>query len=226
MENPPKHLAVILDGNRRYAKKLNIPIHKGHERGFGKIRQLLEWCVELGIKEVTLYCFSTENFKRDKKEINYLFELFRQKVRDFRKDKLIHEKKVRIGVIGRLSMFPGDMQKEMRDIMEMTKNYNDYKLNLAMGYGGRSEIVDAFRGLLKEGVKEVDERIVKEHLYLADDVDLLIRPGGEHRISNFLLWQSSYAEIHFCDSLWPEFEKKDLVAAVRWFNKRGRRFGE
>jgi tritrans,polycis-undecaprenyl-diphosphate synthase [geranylgeranyl-diphosphate specific] len=225
MENP-KHLAVILDGNRRYAKKLNIPIHKGHERGFGKIRQLLEWCVELGIKEVTLYCFSTENFKRDKKEINYLFELFRQKVRDFRKDKLIHEKKVRIGVIGRLSMFPGDMQKEMRDIMEMTKNYNDYKLNLAMGYGGRSEIVDAFRGLLKEGVKEVDERIVKEHLYLADDVDLLIRPGGEHRISNFLLWQSSYAEIHFCDSLWPEFEKKDLVAAVRWFNKRGRRFGE
>ncbi len=223
--NVPRHIAVILDGNRRYAGKLGIPKFKGHEKGFNKIRELLEWCMELGVKEVSLYCFSTENFKRDKDEIDYLFNLFRKKIGDFKKDKLIHENKVRISVIGRSSMFPEDMQEKMKEVMEDTKNYDNYRLNLALAYGGRSEIVDAVKGLISSG-KEVNEKSIGENLYLADDVDLLIRPGGEKRLSNFLLWQNSYAELYFSDKLWPEFSKEDLVKAVGWFRKRERRLGE
>lgn len=224
--NAPRHIAVILDGNRRYAEKLGIPKFKGHEKGFEKIKDLLNWCMELGVREVTLYCFSTENFKRDKKEVEYLFELFRKRINEFKNDKVIHEKKVRISVIGRISMFPKDMQKQMKEVMEMTKDYNDYRLNLALGYGGRSEIVDAIKRMISKGVKDVNEDVIKENLYLKDDVDLMIRPGGEHRLSNFLLWQNSYAEIYFSDKLWPEFSKEDLIKAVEWFKKRERRFGE
>lgn len=224
--NIPKHIAIILDGNRRYARKVGIPKFKGHERGFNKIRELLGWCMDLGVKEVTLYCFSTENFKRSKDEVGYLFSLFRKKIKDFKKDKLIHDNKVRISVIGRIPMFPEDMQKGMREVMEMTKGYDNYRLNLALAYGGRSEIVDAFKRIIGLGVKDVNEDIVKDNLYLKDDVDLLIRPGGEQRLSNFLLWQNSYAELYFCDKLWPEFSKDDLIKAVEWFKERERRFGE
>src|SRR3989338_3070278 len=132
----PKHIAIILDGNRRYAKKFGLPKLKGHEKGFNKIKDLLKWCTELGIKEATLYCFSTENFKRDKKEIDYLFDLFRKKIGDFKKDRTIHKNKVKISIIGRISMFPEDMQKQMKEIMELTKDYGKYKLNLALAYGG------------------------------------------------------------------------------------------
>ena len=117
-DNVPKHIAVILDGNRRYARKVGIPQLKGHEKGFNKIKDMLKWCMELGIKEVTLYCFSTENFKRNKKEVDYLFNLFRKKIDDFKKDKVIHDNKVKISVVGRISMFPEDMQEKMKDIME------------------------------------------------------------------------------------------------------------
>ena len=222
----PRHIAVILDGNRRYARKVGIMQFMGHEKGFNKIKDLLGWCMELGIKEVTLYCFSTENFKREKKEVEYLFNLFRKKVGDFKKDKLIHDNKVRISVIGRISMFPEDMQKEMREIMDMTKDYDDYRLNLALAYGGRGEIVDAIKKIIDSGVKDIDEKVIKDNLYLKDDVDLMIRPGGEHRLSNFLIWQNSYAELYFSDKLWPEFSKEDLIEAVRWFKEKKRRFGE
>jgi len=222
----PKHISIILDGNRRYAKKLRIPAFKGHEKGFNKIKDLLKWCVELGIKEVTLYCFSTENFNRSKEEVAYLFNLFRKKIKDFNKDKVIHDNKVKISVIGRLSMFPKDMQKAMKEIMEKTKDYGNYKLNLALAYGGRSEIVDAFKRIISKGIKEIDEVIIKENLYIPNDVDILIRPGGEKRISNFLLWQNSYAELFFIDKLWPEFTKRDLVACIQEYDKRERRFGK
>jgi tritrans,polycis-undecaprenyl-diphosphate synthase [geranylgeranyl-diphosphate specific] len=222
----PTHIGIILDGNRRYAKKLGIPKFKGHEKGFNKIKELLNWCMELGIKEITLYCFSTENFKRSKEEVDYLFNLFRKKIGDFKKDKIIHENKVKISFIGRLSMFPEDMQKSMKEVMEMTKDYENYKLNLALAYGSKSEIVDAFKRILSKGIKEIDENVITENLYLPDDVDILIRPGGEKRLSNFLLWQNSYAEIFFIDTLWPEFKKEDLVAIIEEFKKRERRFGK
>jgi len=223
--NVPKHIAIILDGNRRYARKLGIAKFKGHEKGFNKIKELLEWCMELGIKEVSLYCFSTENFKRNKKEVDYLFNLFRKKIESFKKDKLIHDNKVKISVVGRIGMFPEDMQKEMKEVMEMTKDYDNYRLNLALAYGGRGEIVDAVKRIIGSGVKEVNEDVIKDNLYLKNDVDLLIRPGGERRLSNFLLWQNSYAELWFSEKLWPEFSKEDLVKAVEWFKSRERRFG-
>ena len=223
--NVPRHIAVILDGNRRYAKKAGIPKFKGHEKGFEKIKDLLEWCMELGVKEVTFYCFSTENFKRDKKEVNYLFNLFRKRIEGFKKDKVIHDNKVKISVIGRIDMFPEDMQEKMKEVMESTKDYDNYKLNLALAYGGRSEIVDAIKKIVDSGIKEISEEVVKENLYLPDDVDMLIRPGGEKRLSNFLLWQNSYAELYFSDKLWPEFDKEELVKAVEWFKERERRFG-
>ncbi|MFH0867813.1 MAG: polyprenyl diphosphate synthase [Candidatus Woesearchaeota archaeon] len=222
----PAHICIILDGNRRYAEKLGISKFKGHEKGFDKIKELLNWCIELDIKEVTLYCFSTENFKRDKKEVNYLFDLFRKKIGDFGRDRLIHNKKVRISIIGRVSMFPKDMQKAIADIMEKTKDYNNYRLNLALAYGSRNEIVDAVKRIVSKGIQEIDEDVIKQNLYLPDDVDIMIRPGGEKRLSNFLLWQNSYAELFFIDKLWPEFTKFDLMKIIREFKKRERRFGE
>lgn len=225
IEKIPSHIALVLDGNRRYAKKIGIPEFKGHEKGFNKIKEVLEWCIELGVKELTLYCFSTENFKRDKKEVDYLFDLFRKKIDGFRDDKLINDKKVKVSVIGRVSMFPSDMQEKMKEVMEKTKDYGNFRLNLALAYGGRSEIVDAVKRLVSGG-KEVSEESITKNLYLPDDVDLLIRPGGEHRLSNFLIWQNSYAELYFSDKLWPEFGKEDLIKAVEWFKERERRFGE
>ena len=123
-------------------------------------------------------------------------------------------------------MFPKDMQKSMQEVMEATKDYNNYKLNLALAYGSRSEIVDAFKKIIKKGIKEIDESSIQENLYVPDDVDILIRPGGEKRLSNFLLWQNSYAEIFFIDKLWPEFEKEDLIKIIEEFKSRERRFGK
>ncbi len=224
--NVPRHIAIILDGNRRYAKKLGIPQLKGHEKGFNKIKELLEWCIKLGVKEVTLYCFSTENFKRDKKEVEYLFNLFRKRIEGFKKDKVIHDNKVKISIIGRLSMFPEDMQEKMKEVMDATKDYDDYRLNLALAYGGRGEIVDAVNKIISSGVKEISEEAIKDNLYLKDDVDMLIRPGGEKRLSNFLLWQNSYSELVFIDRLWPEFTKQDLIDCIEEYKKRQRRYGE
>src|SRR3989344_4711546 len=224
--NAPKHIAIVLDGNRRYAKKHGMPTLKGHEKGYNKIKDVLEWCIELGIKEVTLYCLSTENFERSKEEVDYLFNLFRSRIGDFKKDKAIHGNKVKISFVGRLSMFPEDMQKSMQEVMEATKDYDKYKLNLALAYGSRSELVDAFKKIIKKGIKEIDESIIQENLYVPDDVDILIRPGGEKRLSNFLLWQNSYAELFFIDKLWPEFEKEDLINIIAEFKGRERRFGK
>jgi|SRR3989338_204440 len=221
----PKHVAIILDGNRRYAKKFGLPKLRGHEKGFNKIKDMLKWCTELGIKEATLYCFSTENFNRDQKEKNYLFNLFRKKIREFKNNPTINNKKIRINIIGRISMFPKDMQEAILDIMEKTKDYSNYKLNLALAYGSRNEIVDAFKKIMSKGIKEIDENTIKENLYLPDDVDILIRPGGEKRLSNFLLWQNSYSEIFFIDKLWPEFTKLDLMKIIQEYKKRERRFG-
>jgi len=222
----PEHIAIILDGNRRYAKKIGIPQLKGHEKGYNKIKDVLTWCIELGIKEVTLYCFSTENFNRNKKEVDYLFRLFRNRIDDFKKDKTIHDNKVKISFVGRLSMFPEDMQKAMKEVMETTKDYENYKLNLALAYGSRSEIVDAVKKIISKNIKDINEDSITKNLYVPEDVDIFIRPGGEKRISNFLLWQSSYAEFFFTDKLWPEFEKEDLIKIIEEFKSRERRFGK
>ena len=227
----PKHVAVVLDGNRRYAKKLGLQPWKGHEHGVKKLEELLKWCQELGIKELTLYSFSIENFRRAKQEKDFLFSIFKKEFNNMRYREDIFKNRIRINVIGRLDMFPKGIREAMTDIMEKTKKHSKFIVNFAMAYGGRQEITDAVKKIAK-GVKErrlkvenIDESLITKNLYLKSEPDIVIRPGGEMRISNFLLWQSSYSELFFLDKLWPEFTKKDLVKCMEEFSKRERRFG-
>jgi tritrans,polycis-undecaprenyl-diphosphate synthase [geranylgeranyl-diphosphate specific] len=228
----PRHIGIILDGNRRFSKRLMIKPWKGHEWGAKKVEKLLDWCKELGIKELTLYTFSIENFNRPKEEFEYLMDLFRKEFERLKKeDSKIHKNKIRIRFIGRLWLFPKDIQEKMQRLMELTKDYNNYMINLAMAYGGRAEVVDATKKIAKlvlEGklkIEDINEEIFSENIYLNDEPDLIIRTSGEKRTSGFLLWQGSYAEWFFCNKLWPEFEKEDLIIAIKDYSKRERRFG-
>ena len=225
--NNPEHIAIILDGNRRYAIKSGLKPWEGHKSGFKKIEDILDWSKELGIKELTLFCFSTENFNRGKIEVKYLFDLFRNRINDLMNDARIHENKVRIRIIGRIDLFPKDMQKKMQEIMEKTRGYDKFKLNLCMAYGGRQEIVDAVRKIVAGNIKpeSIDEELLSKNMYLESCPDLLIRPGGEKRLSNFLTWESIYSELFFLDKLWPEMTKEDLADIIKEFKKRERRFG-
>lgn len=228
----PRHIGIILDGNRRYAKKLGLRPWKGHDFGLRKLEDLFKWCQELGIKELTLYSFSTQNFKRTKKEISYLFNLFRQEFNKMKQKKGIFKNKIRINVIGRLNMFPKDIRKAMLEVMKKTKSHKNLIVNFTMAYGGRQEITDAVRKIaenVKKGKIEIDninENTITNNLYLKSEPDLVIRPGGEFRTSNFLIWQSIYSEWVFIDKLWPEFTKKDLIKCIEEFKRRERRFGK
>ena len=227
----PKHIAIILDGNRRYAKKLGLQLWKGHEFGVKKLEQLLEWCIELGIKELTLYSFSTENFKRTKMEKDFLFKIFDREFSNMKHKESIFKNKIRVNVIGRLNMFPKGIRKAILDIMEKTKKHKNFIVNFAMAYGGRQEITDAVNKIIKDiksnkiNSKKINENTITSYLYLKSEPDIVIRPGGEKRMSNFLLWQSCYSELFFTDKLWPEFTKEDLIKCIEEFNKRERRFG-
>ena len=226
----PKHIAIILDGNRRYAKKLGMRPWKGHDFGVKKLNQFLEWCQELGIKELTLYSFSTENFNRTKQEKDFLFSVFKKEFSSMKHKKDIFGNKIRINVIGRLEMFPKEIRKAMLDIMERTKKHKNFIVNFAMAYGGRQEIVDAFKNIIKNRKElkpeDINENLIAKYLYLQSEPDIVIRPGGEIRTSNFLTWQSTYSEWIFTNKLWPEFTKEDLVNCIEEFNKRERRFGK
>lgn len=225
----PQKIAIILDGNRRFAKKLGLKPWKGHEFGAKKLHQLLDWCRELGIKEVTLYSFSTENFSRTKTEKDFLFNIFKREFSNMQNREDISKHKIRVNVIGRLNMFPKELRESMLSIMEKTKTHNNLIVNFAMAYGGRQEITDAFKRIIKKSrnlkPEQINEKLIAKNLYLKSEPDLIIRPGGEIRTSNFLTWQSVYSELIFLDKLWPEFTKEDLVNIIREFNKRERRFG-
>jgi tritrans,polycis-undecaprenyl-diphosphate synthase [geranylgeranyl-diphosphate specific] len=222
------HIGIILDGNRRFAKKNKLLAFKGHEVGAKKVEELISWSKELGIKELTLYAFSIENFNRSNKEKEVLFDLFRKSIAKIEKE-LKNEK---LNFIGRLDLFPEDMYEAMIKTINRTKDNNGIIVNLAMGYGGRTEIVDAVKKIatnVKNGkieIKDIDKETVTKNLYLSSEPDLIIRPGGEKRVSNFLIWQGYYSEWYFCDKLWPEFEKEDIMAAIDDFNNRERRFGK
>ena len=227
----PRHIAVILDGNRRYARKKGLKPWKGHEAGAEKVRDLLKWCQEFGVRELTLYTFSTENFNRSKIEIEFLMNLLKREFNRLKDSKEIHENRVRINVIGNFSLFSKDVQQIFRDIMEKTKDYNSHILNFALGYGSREEITQAARKIAEKavkgeiGIEDINEEIITQNLYLKNEPDLLIRPGGEKRISNFLLWQLSYAEFIFLDKLLPELTKEDFRQCIEEFGRRQRRFG-
>jgi tritrans,polycis-undecaprenyl-diphosphate synthase [geranylgeranyl-diphosphate specific] len=218
------HIGIVLDGNRRFAKKLMKQPWKGHEEGAKRVEELLDWCKELRIKELTLYCFSLENFNRAKEEVDFLMKLFKKEFERLEKDKRIEENKVRIRFIGQKELLNKELQDLTKRIEEKTKNNKDYTINFAIAYGGRQEIIDAVKKLI-ECKKEVNETNFKQCLSLKNEPDLIIRTGGEIRTSNFLPWQSVYSEWIFVDKMWPEFTKQDLVNAIEEFNRRQRRFG-
>lgn len=230
----PKHIGIIMDGNRRYAKKLGLDPKMGHIFGAKKLEEVLKWCLELGIREVTLYAFSTENFKRSQDEIEHIFNLMKSKLRELEKSEVIHKNEVQIRFIGKLELLPDDLRIFMKKIEDLTRSYNKYRLNIAVAYGGRSEIVDAIRNIVKDALKgrikaeDITEDTISKYLYTKDslDPDLIIRTSGEERLSNFLIWQSAYSELYFVDALWPEFTKLDFLLAIRSYQKRERRFGK
>jgi tritrans,polycis-undecaprenyl-diphosphate synthase [geranylgeranyl-diphosphate specific] len=220
-----RHLGIVLDGNRRFAKKLMLEPWRGHELGAEKIEKLFDWCKELGIKEITLYCFSLENFNRPKKEFDFLMKIFKKEFSKLKQDKRVHENRIKIRFVGKIELFDKEIQRLAADLQEMTKDYNDYIINFAFAYGGRQEIVDAVKKLA-ESREEINEKNLQKNLWLSDDIDLIIRTGGEKRTSNFLPWQATYAEWIFLDKLWPEFTKQDLIECIEEFKNRERRFGK
>ncbi len=229
--NKAKHIGIILDGNRRFSKKIMKAPWKGHEYGAKKLKNLVEWCKELDIKELTLYAFSMQNFNRPKEEFDHLMRIFKENFEKLKDDKKIDEYGIKIRVIGRIHLFPKDVYEAMKHIMEKTKNNSNYIINFAMAYGGQEEIIDAIKkigrkidsGELK--TEDINKEIVNKNLYMSDQPDFIIRTGGDHRTSNFLIWQSWYSEWFFLEKTWPEFEKGDLVECLECFNNRERRFG-
>ena len=230
--NEVKHLAIILDGNRRFAKRLNLNPWEGHEQGAKNIGRLLKWCEELNIKEVTLYILSVENFKRSRQELHFIMELLRKYFEELKKKNDIHEKKVKIRFLGRLEMFPEDLRAQINDLIESTKEYDQYAVNFCAAYGGRQEISDAFKKMASDVFEgelkpeEIDDHSVKKYLYMSEEPELIIRTGGEKRLSGFLLYQCSYSELFFVDKYWPEFRKEDLEKCLEDFKKRKRNFGK
>ncbi len=234
-EKVPKHIGVILDGNRRFAKKLMLKPWMGHEWGAKKFRQFLDWSRELGVQEVTAYCFSMQNFNRPKEEFDYLMNIFDKEFKELSSPEKVSELQkngVRINFIGRIGMFPETVQKGMRTLMELTKENKPFVVNFAMAYGGREEVIDAVKKLgedIKAGkvdMEKLNEDLFGNYLYITSEPDLIIRTGGENRTSNFLIWQSHYSEWFFIDKTWPELEKEDLAKVLQEFAERERRFGK
>lgn len=232
MEKKPLHIGIILDGNRRYAKKRGLPTLFGHKKGFDNVKNLYKWCRELGIKELSLYCFSMQNFNRSKEEVEYLMDIFASAAKDAIKNKDVHENRIRINVLGRLSLFPEKVRKPMEELMEKTRHYDQHTVNLCLGYGGREEIVDGIKQLVKDAkegkVKEEDitPEAFSKYLYTQSEPDIIIRTSGEKRTSNFLMWHQAYSEWFFIEKYWPEFTKEDLEQCISEFYGRERRFGK
>ncbi len=226
-ERLPAHVAIIMDGNGRWAEQRRLPRVEGHRAGIESVRSVVEASARLGIEVLTLYAFSMENWKRPRTEINTLMMLLKRYVRLELETLLKND--ICFRVIGRPDDLRPDVQQELRAAMERTAANDGMQFNIALNYGGRAEIVDAVRRLVEEGVSasDVDERRLAEHLYTAGqpDPDLLIRTSGEMRISNFLLWQIAYAEIWVTDTLWPDFRRRDLLEAIVAYQKRERRYG-
>ncbi len=226
----PEHVAIIMDGNRRFAKKRGLPPHVGHFFGSRKAEKVLEWCWSLGIKILTVFAFSTENFRRSEEEKKNLFALIRRELLRLAFDKRIHENEVKVRVIGRRDLLPLEIREVVDVVEKETRNYGRFRLNIALAYGGRQEIAEAVRKVVEKvlkgevNVEEVDLRMIERHLYDETPVDLVIRTGGELRLSNFLVWQSASRYAYFCDVYWPEFRKIDLLRAIRSWQQRYERW--
>ena len=230
--NLPKHLSIIMDGNGRWAKQKGLLRAMGHENGTKSVKATIEACAKLGIEFLTLYAFSTENWNRPKLEVETLMKLL---VNSLKKElQTLKDNNIKLNAIGNLEKLPKSAQKELLDVIEATKDNSRMTLTLALSYGSREEIVNAVRNISHKvknniiSIDTIDDSIINEHLYTQNlpDVDLLIRTSGEHRISNFLLWQIAYAELYFTDVLWPDFNEHHLYEAIISYQKRERRFGK
>jgi undecaprenyl diphosphate synthase len=230
IEKIPTHVAIIMDGNGRWARSKGLPRTEGHKAGTEVAEKTIRWAYELGIKYLTLYTFSTENWKRPREEVNFLFDLFA----DFVTRKIPEVKKegVRLRFIGRLEQLPEKVLKVCKVAEEETKGNSNINVQVALNYGGRAELCDTISRIIEDFKKgkvdlPITEETVSKYLYTADipDPDLIVRTANEKRLSNFLIWQAAYAEYYFVDKFWPDFSKEDLVAAVEEYNKRIRKFG-
>ena len=231
-DNLPKHVAIIMDGNGRWAKKLGRLRIFRHENGSKSVRSIVEASARLGIENLTLYAFSTENWNRPKPEVQTLMRLLVSSLKS--EINTLHDNNIKLKCIGNLTDLPKSAQKGLEQVIEMTKNNSRMVLTLALSYGSRDEIIQAIKGISDKvknniiSISDIDESIINQHLYTRNlpDVDLLIRTSGEHRISNFLLWQIAYAELYFTDVLWPDFTESDFHKAIAEYQKRERRFGK
>ena len=228
----PEHIGIIMDGNGRWAKKRSLPRSVGHREGAKTFRKITRYCSDIGIKYLTVYAFSTENWNRPKLEVDTLMKVL---INALKKEvNTLQSHNIKLNAIGNLEMLPKTAQNQLLEVINLTKNNNTMTLTLALSYGSREELTNAVR-IISEKVKNniisidaIDDSIINEHLYTHNlpDVDLVIRTSGEHRISNFLLWQIAYAELYFTDILWPDFKEQDLYEAILSYQKRERRFGK
>ena len=229
----PHHLAVIMDGNRRYADSLGIPSHEGHKMGKGSLENLSDWCRGLGIHHLTVYAFSLENFNRSDEELSHLMDLFEESFKNAGDDPRVHKHKIRVRAIGHRNLLPERVIDAINYAESRTKDYDNFNYNIAVAYGGRQEIVRSMKRIAREielgtlKSEEIDADLISANLYTSDipDPDLILRSSGEERISNFLLWQLAYSEFYFTDVFWPEIRKIDLLRAIRSYQKRRRRIG-
>jgi len=227
----PKHLAIIMDGNGRWAIERGLPRTSGHKEGAKAVRRIIDDCISLKIPTLTLYAFSTENWKRPKSEVLYLINLFKNVLIE-EKEHLINNR-IKVNFLGRSNFLPKSLVEKMQEIKNATNKNSVLSLNIAINYGGRAEIVDAIKKIAskivnkKLNIDEIDENIVKENLYIKQlpDPDLLIRTGNEMRISNFMLWQIAYTELYVSPVYWPDFDRNKLMEAISNFQKRTRKYG-
>jgi undecaprenyl diphosphate synthase len=226
--NIPKHIAIIMDGNRRWAKARGLSINEGHEAGAKNLDQVVRRAEELGIRYLTFYTLSTENWrKRTKQEVRGIFDLLLRMVKE--KKEQYEREGVKLFVLGNFQAFPRRVARAIAEMLKIVLKHERIKVNLALNYGGRDEIIKAIQEIIREGVppEKVNEEVVAKHLYTngQPDPDLIIRTGGEVRLSNFLLWQMSYSELYFTDILWPDFGPRELERAIAVYQRRQRRFG-
>lgn len=232
IEKLPLHVAIIMDGNGRWAKQRGLPRIAGHAAGKERVNDMVELCLELGIKHLTLYAFSTENWNRPLEEVNALMKLFHEGIE--KELPKLHQSGVRVRFLGLTERLEPELLKKMKENEEITSKNNQLNLNLAINYGGRAEILNAVKeisqavesGRLK--LEQIDEAEFSKYLFTTGqpDPDLLVKPGGEFRISNFLIWQMAYTEFYFSSVLWPDFGRNEMLKAVKWYSQRERRFGK
>ena len=236
MGDMPNHIAIILDGNRRWAKR-NLVISKhGHFRGANAVENLLDWCEEFDIKITTLYVLSAENLDRKNEELEFLYDLIKTRLEKLYDDPRIHKNQMRVKAIGRIELLPDSIKDVLSRLDNATKNYDKHFLNIAIAYGGQNEMVDAIKKIgskIKSGeldTKDISKDVIESNLYTSHlplpSADMILRTSGEKRMSGFLMWQSAYSELVFLDIFWPEFRKIDLMRAIRIFQKRKRRIGK